>query len=260
MTDPFVSRIERFGTVPSTQDVVAGWLAGGVPEVCVAVADVQETGRGRQGRSWEAPSGAGLLVSCGFRPGWLTPAHAWRLPAIVALAMADAAEEVAGLRDGRVGLKWPNDLVADDLTGALLKLAGVLGVTSGDGRTLETAIVGVGVNVQWPRATFPAAFTATMTSLSELSGRPVDRDALLEGFLDRLAARHEALRTGQFDAGGWAARQQTTGRQLTVDTGGVTLAGRGEGVDPESGALVLATGEGIARIDVGEVVRCHVLG
>ena len=67
-----------------------------------------------------APAGPGrprraprLLLSLGFRPTWLAPGHAWRLAAVVSLAMADAAEDVAGLRDRAVRLKWPNDLVIE---------------------------------------------------------------------------------------------------------------------------------------------------
>ena len=43
----FVSRLERFERVDSTQSVVRAWLADGVDEVCVAVADEQSEGRGR---------------------------------------------------------------------------------------------------------------------------------------------------------------------------------------------------------------------
>lgn len=258
MDAPFVARLERFGAVDSTQEIVRGWLAAGVPEVCVAVADVQRRGRGRQGRTWEVPPGAGLLVSCGFRPAWLAARHGWRLVAVAALAMADAAEEVAGLRDGTVGLKWPNDLVAESPGGTLRKLAGVLAETAGDATSLSTAVVGTGVNVQWDRDAFPPAFAGDMTSLSELAGRPVDRDALLDAFLGRLELRHEALRLGRFDAGAWSARQRTTGRRVTVELGGGAIEGLAEGVDPGTGALLVATGEGLVRVDSGEVTRCRV--
>ena len=102
---PFISRQERFASIGSTNDVVRAWLAGGTPEVCLAVADEQTAGRGRAGRSWQAPPGAALLLSLGFRPGWLPPERVWRLPATVSLAMADAAEEAAGLPDGAIRLK-----------------------------------------------------------------------------------------------------------------------------------------------------------
>ena len=97
----FIARQERFARVPSSQDVVRGWLDAGTPEVCLAIADEQTAGRGRTGRTWLAPPGRGLLLSLGFRPTWLAPAHAWRLAATVSLAMADAAEDAAGFATGR---------------------------------------------------------------------------------------------------------------------------------------------------------------
>ena len=66
----------------------------------------------RAATGWRRPAPA-LLLSVGFRPQRLRAAHAWRLAAIVALAMRDAAEEQAGLKDGTLWLKWPNDLVAE---------------------------------------------------------------------------------------------------------------------------------------------------
>ena len=115
----FFARQERFERIGSTNDAVRAWLDAGTPEVCLAVADEQTAGRGRAGRTWTAPPGAALLLSVGFRPTWLAPGHAWRLAAIVSLAMADTAEDVAGLRTGAVRLKWPNDLVIEaDAPGA----------------------------------------------------------------------------------------------------------------------------------------------
>jgi BirA family transcriptional regulator, biotin operon repressor / biotin---[acetyl-CoA-carboxylase] ligase len=268
---PFLSRFERFGRVDSTQRVVREWLAGGVPEVCLAVADQQTAGRGREGRAWQAPPGAALLLSTGVRPRDLRIGHAWRLGATVALAMLDAAEE-QGLREGSLRLKWPNDLVADGPDGpdgAPRKLAGVLGETvpaagggSGAGGDLgpwvASAAVGIGINVDWPADRFPAELAATMTSLRVLAGRPVDREALLEGFVARLEPRYRALLDGRFDAAGWSQRQRTTGAWVEVELAGARLAGRATGVDPESGGLLLEV-DGVTRVLAsGEVTRCRV--
>ena len=67
----FLARREQFDRVGSTNDVVRSWLAAGTAEVCLAIADEQTAGRGRAGRAWLAPPGAGLLLSLGFRPTWL---------------------------------------------------------------------------------------------------------------------------------------------------------------------------------------------
>jgi BirA family transcriptional regulator, biotin operon repressor / biotin---[acetyl-CoA-carboxylase] ligase len=259
----FYSRVERLGEVDSTQRVLREWLAGGTPEVAVVVADVQTAGRGRHGRDWHAPPGAALLLSAGFTPGTAVPArHSWRVAATVALAMLDAAEAAAGLKDDTLWLKWPNDIVAEAPDGLPRKVAGVLGeaVPAAAGEAIESVTVGIGINADWAAADFPSDLAPSMTSLRELAGgRPIDRDQLLDEFLARLEPRYLALRDGQFDAGGWSRRQLTTGRHVEVLTGDASLTGLASGVDPDSGALLLERDGGRQAIDSGEVVRCRVM-
>jgi BirA family biotin operon repressor/biotin-[acetyl-CoA-carboxylase] ligase len=255
----FLSRIERFDVVASTNDVVAGWLAQGAPEVALAVADRQTAGRGREQREWIAPGGAALLLSLGFRPPSMPVADGWRLGAVLALAAAEAAESVSGVPDGTIGLKWPNDLVAEAPDGSVRKVAGVLGESSTEGDILTSAVVGIGINCDWPASEFPPTIAPTMTSLREISRRRVDREAMLVELLDALERRYRALRRGDFDASGWTDRQRTTGRRLTVETGAATLEGYGVGVDPERGTLLLETANGVVAIGSGEVVSCRLV-
>jgi BirA family transcriptional regulator, biotin operon repressor / biotin---[acetyl-CoA-carboxylase] ligase len=287
---PF-SRVERFASIGSTNDIVRAWLMDATPEVCLAVADEQTGGRGRHGRTWTAPPGAALLCSLGFRPTWLAPDRTWRLAATVALAMCDAAEDTAGLPVGAIRLKWPNDLVIETggpkalLVGeasveaaaarlaaplALRKLAGVLGESDGLGTGDPRVIVGIGINTDWAAADFPPELAASMTSLREASaGRPIDTDALQAAFEDHLAARLEALRAGFFDLAGWQERQATTGRLVTLldaledgPEGGEPRPVRALGLDAASGALVVEDpsspgGERLVR--AGEVVHVRLV-
>jgi BirA family biotin operon repressor/biotin-[acetyl-CoA-carboxylase] ligase len=281
-----IGRIERFASTGSTNDVVRGWLADATPEVCVAVADEQTGGRGRHGRTWTAPAGAALLCSLGFRPTWLEPDRTWRLAGIVALAMCDAAEENAGLPDGAVRLKWPNDLVietagpnalltaglAPDDARALLaaplelrKLAGILGESDGLGTDDPRVVVGIGINADWAEDDFPPDIAPTMTSLRRAGGgRPIDREALLESFLDHLEARLAALRAGYFDIAAWTGRQVTTGRLVTLESGDGSAAGPlpAVGVDGATGALIVedaGVAGGERRVHAGEVVRVRLV-
>ena len=267
----FLARQERFAVVASTNDVVRDWLADGTPEVCLAVADEQSAGRGRDGRTWHAPAGSALLMSLGFRPTYLAPDAAWRLAATVSLAMADAAEEAAGLPDRTIRLKWPNDLVieggarpADSAdpdnpepddpepddpaagSAAVRKLAGVLGESSGLGTADPTVVVGLGINADWPASRFPPELAGSMTSLREASGgRPVDLARLLDAFTSRLEVRIEALRGGRFDVADWFERQVTTGREIVlVRPDGSTETVRAVGLDPASGALRVVPADG----------------
>ena len=286
-TSPAFSRVERYDRIGSTNDVVRDWLAAGVPEICLAVAGEQSAGRGRNGRTWTAPAGAALLCSLGFRPTWIAPERAWRIAATVALAMSDAAEEVAGLPVGAVRLKWPNDLVVETggpkalLVGelsaegaaarlaaplALRKLAGVLGESQGLGSEDPRVVVGIGINGDWAAAAFPPELADSMTSLREASaGRPIDATELQDAFTERVEVRIEALRAGVFDVAGWTERQATTGRLVTLDDDTATAGApvRALGVDARSGALVVeafAPGDsdgapGERLVHAGEVTR-----
>ena len=272
-----LARLERLPVVTSTNDVVRDWLADGVPEVCLAVADVQVAGRGRDGRTWISPVGTGLLASVGLRPAWIAPGHAWRAAATVSLAVAEAAEEVAGLPSGTIRLKWPNDLVVEAAAGdgcapggrdprrdgsgavALRKLGGVLAESTGLGSDDPRLVVGLGLNVDWEARHFPAELAPAMTSLRALVDGPVSRDDLLAAFLDLVERRLDALRGGHFALDDWTARQVLPGAT-------VRLEGSGEAdgewfvlaVDGASGALVVADPAapgGERRVPAGEAVH-----
>ena len=117
--------------VGSTNDEVAARARAGAPEGVVVVADRQSAGRGRRGRTWEAPAGSSLLVSVLSAAGG-APSGAGRLP-------AGGGGGLPATRGGPA-LKWPNDLVVDGRG----KLAGILAEAVGGG-----VVVGLGLNVDW---------------------------------------------------------------------------------------------------------------
>lgn len=177
-------RVARLAETTSTNTVVAEEARLGAEEGLVVVADYQSAGRGRFDRRWEAPPGTALLFSVLLRPGLLgaralAPERGHLALAAVSLAVAEAAQEVAGVR---LVLKWPNDLLGPDGR----KVAGVLaevvqGPAAAGGATKDghAVVVGVGLNVSWA--------PEGASSLEALAGRPVDRDALLSATLAALA-------------------------------------------------------------------------
>ena len=195
-------------------------------------------GRGRR------PPGAALLLSLGFRPTWLAPdgSGGWRRS--TSLAMADAAEEVAGLAPGTIRLKWPNDLVVETATADVRKLAGVLGETDGLGtrRSAGRRRHRDQRRLAGGRRSRPSS-PATMTSLREAAGGRRSTRAAAARRLPRppRGPDRAAPRAGEFDGAGWADRQLTTGR--LVGSSAMTAATRSSralGVDPAAGALVVA--------------------
>ena len=104
-------------------------LAAGAPHGLLVTAGEQTAGHGRQGRSWSAPAGEGLLMSLVL--------HDW--PELLPLAAAVAVAQTVG---DTAAIKWPNDVLAGD--GSRAKVAGILV----EGRPQEGwAVLGIGVNV-----------------------------------------------------------------------------------------------------------------
>lgn len=188
----------------STQELAR---AGGALEGAVVATDHQRAGRGRSGRTWEDEPGDALLFSLVLRPP-ATPALP-QLSLVVALAVAEAAEEVSG---ARTGIKWPNDV---EIEGA--KIAGVL---------LEAAsgvvTIGIGVNVNQEAARLPADTRRPAGSLRTATGRRHDRATLLAAILDRMERHYETWLEGGLGAIVPSLDARSTLRGRRVSVGGAT--------------------------------------
>src|SRR5687768_10300121 len=82
-------------TGSTNADLVAAARTG-EPEGAVLVAERQTAGRGRLGRQWESPAGAGLAVSLLLRPGAGVPVRrlGW-LPLLTGVALVEAVRGVS---------------------------------------------------------------------------------------------------------------------------------------------------------------------
>ena len=212
----------------------------------MAVADRQTAGRGRLDRTWEAPAGSALLLSVLLRPN-LLPTHVHSTTMVAAVAASDACEEVAGFRPL---LKWPNDIVVEDR-----KLGGLLAEAELRGDKVDAVVVGMGLNVNWDRP--PADLADIAVAANEVAGRAVDRDVLLDTFLDRLEEHYSAL----VEPGGWRGSllnyrrlSATLGQLVRVELAGETFTGKAVEVTGE-GHLLVETGGGIRRVPAGDVVH-----
>ena len=236
----------------------------GEPEGIVLVADHQTAGRGRAGRSWTAPPGAGLLLSVLLRP----PAPVVDLATMaVAVSAATAVARVAGFEPR---LKWPNDLVwPGDGSAPDRKLAGILAeadwpvtapISAGwrdpADHDRTAVVVGIGINVTWP-ADLPEELADIAVAINHVVDRAVDREDLLVALLEELGPRYAALVAGDRVAlmDEWRARSATLGRMVRVDLGADDVEGKAVDVTAD-GHLVVETLEGVRRVfAVGDVVH-----
>lgn len=175
----------RFGHVYRYAEVCASTqrlLEDGDPEGAVAVAEEQTEGRGRLGRTWQAPRGSSVLLSVLLRPA-VEPSRLPELSLIAGGAVAEAIAERTGLDPA---IKFPNDVL---LGGR--KVAGVLAESS-DGRV----VLGVGVNANQTAAELPADAQTEPTSVRIELGARVDRAQLLAAVLRRLEAAYDRWISG----------------------------------------------------------------
>jgi BirA family transcriptional regulator, biotin operon repressor / biotin---[acetyl-CoA-carboxylase] ligase len=244
-------RVHWFETAGSTNDIAARLAGAGAEEGTVVVAETQTAGRGRMGRVWHSPPGAGLYVSIVLKPSPAATPAIQRLhaPALLTLgagvALADGVQAATGLR---VEIKWPNDLVV-----AGRKLAGILAESAAQGGALQFVVLGFGLNLR--PAAYPAELARRVTSIEAETNRPADRAVILAEILAAIGERHADLEQGRFDAilGAWRERARSLrGSAVEWDSGGAPMRGWAEDID-DTGALLVRAGGHVHRLIAGEV-------
>ena len=235
--------------LPSTDSTMAEGArqAPSLPGPTWICALEQTAARGRRGRAWANPPG-NFAASLVLRPEG-PPGHAALRSFVAALALRDALV-AAGVPEGALALKWPNDVL---LSGG--KLAGILLESMGAGGRIDSLIIGIGVNLAaapTPEQLEPGAVPPV--SLKAETGI----DVTPEDFLDLLAAAYDA-RELQFTTWGfapirtaWLAHAARLGETITARTARDETVGRFTDVDSD-GQLVLETAKGPRRIAAADI-------
>ncbi len=236
--------VEVRDSCASTSTLALERAQQGAASGSVVACERQTAGRGRRGRSWLSAPGDSLTFSLLWRFAQGTPA-----PVGLSLAAGVAVARVLeGMGAAGIGLKWPNDILAD---GA--KLGGILVETlSAGGR--HAAVIGIGLNVRLPER-IAAALDVPAGALEAVMPFAPSRNLLLAGLLDGLAGLLDEFAHGGFAGlvGEWSARNVLAGRRVAVlAEDAAPLEGRCAGVDAD-GALLIETAAGLRRIVSGEV-------
>lgn len=189
-------QIEHYPQVASTNDIAIARGKVGAPEGTLIIADHQTAGRGRYGRSWEAPPGKNLLVSVVFRHRLLRDQIT--LPNLIgAIAIAQTIRTTQRL-DARI--KLPNDVRIEKK-----KVAGVLTELAYDAEQQPFFVLGFGVNVNCVLEDFPSELRETATSvrmahaLSKNRNPEVCRASLLCDILSQLEKNYLQLKANETD-------------------------------------------------------------
>ncbi|HEX3408660.1 MAG TPA: biotin--[acetyl-CoA-carboxylase] ligase [Candidatus Binataceae bacterium] len=239
-------RIHYFDEVASTQRVAGELADEGAAQGTVVIAERQNAGRGRMGRSWHSPASVNLYMTIIVRPS-IPLGHVPRLSLVAGVAAAEALESVA---PGIVALKWPNDVW---LRGR--KTCGIIAEAVTDAaQGLRCVLIGIGVNVNLAAEDVPPELRDKATSVRIATGRACDRIELAAALFNRLNSRYMETEAGGFAAvrPAWERYSALTGRPVVVVDGEVRTAGVVRGID-DDGALLLDTEAGQTRILTGDV-------
>ena len=225
-----IPELHLFQSVGSTLDVAHRLGDAGAPHGTVVIADRQTRGRGRGGKSWASPPGAGLWLTVLARPG------AAIVPQVMTIRLGlAAARALEPLASGRIALKWPNDLFLGDR-----KLAGILVEARWRGARAEWLAVGIGVNVTAPGH----------AELGGALGPHVHRLDVLRSLMPPLRAAIDRLEPDLDDSerAEFEARDRCRGRTCVAPRAGIV-----RGLNP-GGELLVETSDGMVAMGSGSLV------
>jgi BirA family biotin operon repressor/biotin-[acetyl-CoA-carboxylase] ligase len=242
----WAARLKFFANIGSTNEAARQSLrVQRRPELALWLTDQQAAGRGRLGRSWQAPAYSSLLFTLVFQLH-LPLNQAFLYGAALALAIRKAAAQVAQIQ---LELKWPNDLL---LAATGRKVAGILAELEsnlGSYKDETWLALGCGLNVNVTQAEFAAAGLEDKAgALLANPDQPLAREELLAAILQEWDLYQKTL---LFDPqqvrNEWSNSLLTIGKWVEVWMNGqVEAVGTAIGID-DNGALLIREASGFTR-------------
>jgi BirA family biotin operon repressor/biotin-[acetyl-CoA-carboxylase] ligase len=233
-----------FDSTGSTNDEALAWAAQGAPDLALALADEQTSGRGRMDRKWFTPRGTALAMSLILRPTPDERAHPTRTTGLLAVSLTESLRK----RGLAPLIKWPNDVL---LNGR--KVAGILVESTWTGDHLDALILGMGVNVLEGAVPPAEALLFPATSIEHELGQAVERPALLRDILSALLEWRPRLGTGAL-VKAWDENLAFRGQQVRVEAGGgQVVTGEVLGLESDGGLSLRSEHGKCVTVQFGEV-------
>lgn len=211
----------------------------------VLIANGQTRGRGRYGRGFFSPEGTGIYMSLLLKPRNCSASRAVRFTTMAAVAMCEAIEEVSG---EKAQIKWVNDIFVRGR-----KICGILTEGSFDMESgaLDSAVLGVGVNVYPPREGFPGELAEMAGALFDSPGND-KKNRLAAAFLNRFMEYYQGQERQDYTKE-YRQRSLALGRQVTVISGDRTRNALVEDIDEECRLFVRYENGETERLSYGEI-------
>lgn len=214
----------------STNTLAKEYIERGVRSGTAIIADYQNSGKGRLGKSWHSVPGKGLYCSIIIKPR-CSREQISLITLLTGLVVAETIESI-GCK-ASVKLKWPNDIIVNDKKCGGILCEAVLGKQEDD-----YVVVGIGVNVNLVKADIPSELYHKVTSLQLEFKKSFEIDLVFNKIYENLLRRLEKFEKAGFEKfmDDWRKRDYLKGkraawctvRQEMVTGIAVSLADTGE--------------------------------
>ena len=219
-------------------------LAAGEACPFLVLARQQTAGKGRRGRIWESPAGAGLYYSLALE----LKVENRNLAAFSLVTALSVHAALTDLGVTGLNLKWPNDVLNYGR-----KLSGILLESTIRGGS-QFLVIGIGVNLNLPAA-IKKSLGQPATDLAALGLQATDPDEIASTITGYLFGHvDEFMKTGfaSFQAE-WNSLDAFLGQAIEVQLGDQCTAGEMLGVN-EFGELRVLTEQGQEVLRGGEIL------
>ena len=179
-----------FKEVMSTNTVAKFLSENDVSNGTVIISEKQTGARGRHGKSWQSPLG-GIWLSMVVTP---KVDHS-KIPMITlttGISVKKALDRI-GIKDAEI--KWPNDVMINDK-----KVCGILTEAITKFNTIESVIIGVGIDANFDIKSLPEELQEGTTTLAHELGHKVDENEVIKVFLEEFEKMGLIFHEGGFES------------------------------------------------------------
>ena len=197
-----------FNEVMSTNTIAKFLSMNGVGNGAVVISEKQTKARGRSGKNWDSPLG-GVWLSIILNPN----VNHSKIP-LITLATGVAVENTLkriGVKNAEI--KWPNDILIHGK-----KVCGILTEAITSFNTIESVIIGVGIDANISIENFPEELQENMTTLNDEIGEKVDENLLIKLFLEEFEKISEQFINEEYETilKEWRKNSYTIGKIVEV--------------------------------------------
>lgn len=163
--------IYTYKLVSSTNDVAKTLALNGAKHGTVIISEEQSVGKGRLGRVFYSPANTGIYMSIILRPN-LTAMDSVLITTSASVAICNAIQKVTGIE---CQIKWINDIYLNNK-----KVGGILteASTNFESGTIDYLILGIGLNFNKPKESFPKELETIASSLFSNNNGNINRNIL----------------------------------------------------------------------------------